>query len=235
MLSGPGAPRTESRLACPSRLIPIRHAPVGPVVARTGARVMSAVTSPGRGARLVLLVSLSLLGACGGARSPEAAHQKLCRAVAAGDASALFEALDQDSRWHWMTTQKANREGYDIILSNYPEGVERERQLRRFERGATLGSGRALFVEEVGQSALPTLHDVCAPDTRLELAGDGASAVAVAPSGKRWPFRRGSRGSWGYAGFADDADDRQKRAVADVEQVRLNAADFERAATRAGR
>ena len=147
----------------------------------------------------------------------------------------MFQALDQDSRWHWMTTQKANREGYDIILSNYPEGVERERQLRRFERGATLGSGRALFVEEVGRAALPTLREVCVPGTRFEMAADGASAVAVAPSGKRAPFRRGSRGGWGYAGFADDADDRQKRAVADVEQVRVNAADFERAASRAAR
>ena len=196
---------------------------------------MSAATLPGRGARLALVVSLSLLAACGGARSPEEAHQKLCRAVAAGDASGVFEALDQDSRWHWMTIQKSNREGYDIILSNYPEGLERERQLRRFERGATLGSGRALFVEEVGQAALPTLKEVCAPGTRFEIAGDGAQAVAVAPSGKRSPFRRGSRGAWGYAGFSDDADDRQKRALADVEQVRLNAADFESAATRAGR
>lgn len=189
-----------------------------------------------KGTFVQVAVTFGLLAqaSCGGPSSPEAAHRNLCRAVAAKDASALFKALDQTSRWHWMTAQKANREGYDIILSNYPEGVERERQLRRFERGATLGSGRALFVEEVGQAALPTLAEACVPGGRFETAADGTSAVAVVPSGKRFPFLRGTHG-WGYAGFLDDADDRQKRAVADVEQVRLNAADFERAAARAAR
>ena len=171
---------------------------------------------------------------CRGPSTPEEAHRALCRAVADQDASALFKALDQTSRWHWMTTQKANREGYDIILSNYPEGVERERQLRRFERGATLGSGRALFVEEVGTAALPGLAEACVSGTRIELGAEKATAAAVTPAGKRFPFARGTHG-WGYAGFLEDADDRQKRAVGDVEQVRLNAADFEHAAARAAR
>ena len=187
-----------------------------------------------RGIWLVATFGLLTQAGCRGPSTPEEAHRALCRAVAAKDASALFKALDQTSRWHWMTTQKANREGYDIILSNYPEGLERDRQLRRFERGATLGSGRALFVEEVGNAALPTLAEACVPGTRIELGADGTLAAAVSASGKRFPFRRGTQG-WGYAGFLDDADDRQKRAVGDVEQVRLNAADFERAAARAAR
>ena len=180
--------------------------------------------------------SLGLLAqvGCRGPSTPEEAHRVLCRAVADKDASALFKALDQNTRWHWMTTQKSHREGYDIILSNYPEGVERDRQLRRFERGATLGSGRALFVEEVGTAALPGLAEACVSGTRIELGADKATAAAVTPAGKRFPFARGTRG-WGYAGFLDDSEDRQKRALGDVEQVRLNAADFERAAARAAR
>lgn len=177
---------------------------------------------------------LFLLAGCRGPSTPEEAHKALCRAVAAKDASALFQALDQNTRWHWMTTQKSQREGYDIILSNYPEGTDRERQLRRFERGATLGSGRALFVEEVGNAALPGLAEACVSGTTVERGADGTTAAVVTPSGKRFPFARGNRG-WGYAGFLDDSDDRQRRALGDVEQVRLNAADFERAAARAAR
>ena len=72
------------------------------------------------------------------------------------------------------------------------------------------------------------------PGTSIEPGADGTSAAVVTPSGKRFRFLRGTR-DWGFAGFLDDADDRQKRAVGDVEQVRLNAADFERAAARGAR
>ena len=183
------------------------------------------------------VVVLGALGptACSRARTAEQAHAKLCKAVAGGDAAALFEALDQQTRWDWMTVQKSHREAYDIILSNYPEGPDRERQLRRFERGATLGSGRALFAEEVGRAALgdhPKLREVCAAGTRVEAGADPRQATVVGPSGARAPLVLGPRSTWGYSGFAEDADDRQKRALADVDQIRRNAADYERAATR---
>lgn len=184
---------------------------------------------------LFAAAALAMAAGCGKAHTPEEAHRKFCKAVRAADASALFEALDQNSRWAWMTVQKSHREAYDIILSNYPEGAEREHELRRFERGATLGSGRALFVEAVGQGALPSLAPLCAGEARFEPAADGESAMAVLASGARAPLRRGSNASWGFGGFSDDAEDRQKRALADVDQVRISAADYERAATRSAK
>lgn len=183
---------------------------------------------------LVALAALAAVG-CGKARTPEEAHRKFCKAVNAGDASALFEALDQKSRWAWMTVQKSHREAYDIILSNYPEGTERERELRRFERGATLGSGRALFVEEAGPAALAMSRPLCAGEAHFEPAADGQNATALLASGARAPLRLGPNGGWGFAGLADDAEDRQKRALADVDQVRVSAADYERAATRSAK
>jgi len=183
---------------------------------------------------LLLLAALAV-GACNKARTPEEAYRRLSQAVRAGDAGALFDALDQKSRWAWMTVQKSHREATDIILSNYPDGVERTRELKRFERGATLGSARALFAEAVGQGALASLGAAVGDGARFEVAADGASATAVLPSGAHFPLRRGDNGSWGYAGFADDAEQRQTRALADVAQVRINAADYERAAARAGR
>ena len=177
------------------------------------------------------------LGSCGKARTPEEAHAKLCKAVAAAAPAALFEALDQQTRWDWMTVQKSHREAYDIILSNYPEGPDRERQLRRFERGAQLGSGRALFVEEAGKPTLgdPKLREACGPGTRGERGPDAHHAAAGSPAGARAPLLLGPKDTWGYAALADDAEDRRRRALAEVDQVRLNASDYERAAARSGR
>jgi len=180
-------------------------------------------------------VALALAGAasCSKARTPEEGYRRFCKAVTAGDAPALFEALDQKSRWAWMTVQKSHREAYDIILSNYPEGPERDREVRRFERDATLGSGRAAFVDEVGRGAIGGLRPACAGSARIEAASDGATATAVLASGAKVALRIGPEDkSWGYAGYADDAEDRQKRALADVDQVRASAADYERAAAR---
>ena len=143
-----------------------------------------------------VLVSAWALGtgaACSKARTPEQAQARLCKAVAAGDPADLFEALDTQTRWDWMTVQKSHREAYDIILSNYPEGAERDRELRRFERGATLGSGRALFAEEAGRPAVgeARLREVCAPGARVEPGPDAHHAAIVAASGVRAPLLLG--------------------------------------------
>jgi hypothetical protein len=196
-----------------------------------------------------------LLLASGGCRrrahSPEEALARLQNVVAKRDPAALFDVLDQRSRWAWMTIQKTHREAYDIILSNYPEGPERERELRRFQKGALLGSARALFAEEVGQAALGALVSPLAPVERFEPAAPAAEApapasstpaaeppdqasVAVLTDGTRLPFERGPDGSWGYAAFAHASNERQNRALHDVELVRASAADYERAALQGG-
>jgi hypothetical protein len=192
------------------------------------------------------------------AHSPEEAFGRFQRAVAAQDPAALFDALDQRSRWAFMTIQKSHREAYDIILSNYPEGPERERELRRFQRGAMLGSARELFAEEMGRRVLAGFANPVPAASRFEVVpappagaataaggngqgGGGGDAVgadetqvmAVLPDGTRVPFRRGPDGGWGLATVADEAAERQNRALHDVDLVRVNAADYERAATRA--
>lgn len=185
---------------------------------------------------VVAAALLAGAGGCrGGAKTPEEAYRRFSRVVQAGDAAGLYEALDQKSRWAWMTVQKSHREAYDIILSNYPAGRERERELRRFERGATLGSARELFIEEVGRAALPGLRALVGEGARIESASDGETAVAILPSGARAPLKRSPRGGWGFGGFAEDSEDRQKRALGDVDLVRTSAADYERAAARGAR
>ena len=189
--------------------------------------------------RLVLVVLAA--GALGGcrhvAKTPAEAYQRFSAAVSAGDGGALFDALDQSTRWAWMTTQKYHREAYDIVLSNYPDGPEKERESHRFQGGATATSAKEMFRAEAAPGVLPMLVPLVAADAKIEGAADApdGKAAAVLASGVRVPLARGEDGSWGFAGLAKDAKDLETRAFHDLEVVRSSAADYERAATRAGK
>jgi hypothetical protein len=178
---------------------------------------------------------LATLGGCHHInKTPAEAYAKFSAAVAAQDGGALFDALDQPTRWAWMTLQKYHREAYDIVLSNYPEGPERERESHRFQPGATATSARELFRAEVAPGVLPMLAPLAVADAKMEEEADG-KAFAVLPSGARVAFARGEDGGWGFAGLAKDAEERKTRSYHDLEVVRASAADYERAATRAGK
>jgi hypothetical protein len=176
-----------------------------------------------------LAVLAAVAGCAGGAPTPEEAQQRLARAVEARDGARLYDALDLDTRWSWMSILRAQRETYDIILSNFPEGSERQRYLRRCEAGALSDSARALFARQLEPAAWHELE-----------AGLGAPVQAVAQdraestnNGHRLVFRRSlRRGGWGFAGFAEQAEQIKRRSLADLEVVRTSAADYERAATR---
>jgi hypothetical protein len=184
----------------------------------------------------VAAVAAAGAGGCGRkARTPEEAYARLSAAVAASDGGALFDAADQTTRWDWMTIQKWHREAYDIVLSNFPEGPERERERRRFEPAATATSGRELFKAEVAPRALAALRPVLSGDPRIELGAWKREAAAVLPSGARVPFVQADNGGWGYTGLMAEAEDLKSRAYHDLEVVRASASDYERAAARAGK
>jgi hypothetical protein len=184
-----------------------------------------------------MLLALVVATASGGCRSraktPDEAYRRFSQAVSEGDGGALFDALDQQSRWAWMTVQKCHREAYDIVLSNYPEGPARDRELRRYEKGATATSARELFKSEIAPSVLPMLVPLVVPQPPIEVTGEEAQVVL--PSGARVRFRRDGKGGWGFAGLAKQAEERSGRAYHDLELVRASAADYERAAARGAR
>jgi hypothetical protein len=185
------------------------------------------------GLALLLLCALAAAPGCSSrAKTPEEAYRRFCKAVSERDGGALFDALDQSSRWNWMTVQKWHREAYDIVISNYPPGPERERELRRFQKGATASSAREMFKTEVATSMLPLLAPLVVENTTVEIEPPGDVAEIVLAAGGRVRFARGSKGGWGFAGLAPDAEARKNRAYHDLEQVRVNAADYERAAAR---
>ncbi len=183
---------------------------------------------------LALLVAALAVGGCGrGAKTPQEAYDRFAAAVRARDGAALHDALDQETRWSWMTIRKSHREAYDIVLSNFPDG-ERDRHTRRFEAAAVSDSERALFATQMTAARWEELAKGLPEGAAPALAGNEAT-VAKRDGGKL-VFRRGPKdGRWGFAGFAEEAELAKRRAIADLELVRNSAADYERAATRAGR
>jgi len=182
---------------------------------------------------MVLAVSA---GGCGRkSKTPAEAYRRLAEAVNTGDGGALFDALDQGTRWNWMSIQKFHREAYDIVLSNYPEGPDREREVRRFQPAATATSARELFKTSTAPGLLPLLRPLVLSEAPIQNGPGEDRAAAVLASGARVELARGKMGGWGFAGLAKQAEDDKNRAYHDLEVVRASAADFERAAARAGK
>ena len=209
-------------------------------------RYLRAVRSRLDNARAALFVGCAFLAlAAGGAvgcnqraKSPVEAWQRLVDAVAQRDARALYKALDQQTRWSWMTVRRSQREAHDIVLSNFPESSARDQQLRRFEAAAIADDEADLFAAWLPQEGWAKRWEDLARDLPKDAvpAADGADvAVVTTPTGRALRFRRGDDGGWGFSGFMEDAEQIKRRALADLEQVRNNAADLERAATRAGK
>ena len=182
-----------------------------------------------------LLLAAGAAGCQHKAASPAEAYRRFADAVKAGDGRALFDALDQGTRWNWMSIQKFHREAYDIVLSSFPEGAERERETRRYEHAATASSARELFASDAAPQLLPTFQPLVATGAPIEMGPGEDHATAVLASGARVELGRGKNGGWGYAGLAKQAEDDKNRAYHDLEAVRASAADYERAAARAGK
>ena len=184
-----------------------------------------------------ILLALPMLAACWqrGSKTPAEAQARLAAAVAARDPARLWGALDLATQWSWMTAHRAGRESYDITLSNVPEGQLRERLIRRFEPAATSENAAALFAKSLAADVWPALvSQLAAAGDRAPLVNAaGTEAEVVWPAG-RLRFRKTSQRAfgWGFAGLADQAREIQLAASADLEALRTNAADYERAAAR---
>jgi hypothetical protein len=172
-----------------------------------------------------------------GAGTPEEAYARFAEAVKTRDGKRLYDALDLETRWSWMTVRRAHREAYDIVLSNFPEGAEREQRSRRYEAAAQSDSEAALFAEQLTPARWEELAVALRglPEPPVLQAGGADEVTIAATAGPPLRFRKGQDGRWGYASLAAEAEDRKRRASADLELTRSSAADFERAAARAGK
>ena len=187
-----------------------------------------------------LLPLLFLVPALVGCRSrdaatPAEAHARLAAAVATHDGARLWGAIDEETRWSWMSVQRAWREAYDITLSVVPEGPERNRLLARFEAGATSEDARSLFERMLRPEDWSRLQALLAAagSRRPEMPASGTTSEIVTPAGPLL-YRKGQsqHSGWGYAGLASRAEQIKFSATADLERMRKDAADYESAATR---
>lgn len=182
---------------------------------------------------LALLLATCALCQCG-AGSAERALADLRAAVAAGDAKALFRALDQPTRWQWMGAHEAQRAAYDLVLDGFPEGPDRTRLLARFETAA-LRDVAALFAAALADGTAgmtwDTLREVLPAGARVQVVIDGDQAVATTPAGATLHFRRGKGvvPYWGYSDLIAAAEQANRRAFNDLDLVRRSAADYARA------
>jgi hypothetical protein len=174
----------------------------------------------------------------GRARTPAEAHARLAGAVATHDKTLLWNAVDQDTQWSWMAIQRAWRECYDITQSAVPEGVERTRLLARFEPGATAENAKALFATMLSPEDWNLAERLvgAAAAGQPQMDASGESARIDTPNGALVYRKAHNRyWGWGFSGLADRAEQLKRTASADLDRMRTDAADYERAATRGAR
>jgi len=185
---------------------------------------------------LPTILCLSLLGCrAREAATPAEAHARLVAAVAAHDDAKLWTALDLETRWSWMTIQRAWREAYDITQSVVPDGPERTRLLARFEPGATTEDAQALFARMLTQDEWTrTQALLAAAGSRQPPSPGERTTVELATQAGPLLYRKGDQWhpGWGYAGLAERAEQLKLAATVDLERMRKDAADYERAAAR---
>jgi hypothetical protein len=184
-----------------------------------------------------LLLPLLLFGVVGcGPGSPAEAHARLRAALAAHDSTLLWNALDQATRWSWMATQRAWREAYDITQSVVPEGPERARLLARFEAGATSENARTLFGRMLGPEDWATAQAlVTAAGAQVPETPATGETSEIATSAGPLVYRKTRFRGWGFSGLASRAEQLKRSAWGDLDRMRHDAADYERAATRGTR
>jgi hypothetical protein len=135
-----------------------------------------------------------------------------------------------------MTIQRSWREAYDITQSAVPEGPERKSLLARFEPGAVSENARTLFAKMLSPDDWKALQGLLAAAGARMPEGGGETSEIVTPVGTLVYRKAHDRAwGWGYSGFSARAEQIKRTAGADLERIRSDAADYERAATRGAR
>ena len=137
-----------------------------------------------------------------------------------------------------MTIQRAWRECYDITQSVVPEGPERIRLLARFGPGAASENAQTLFTKMLAPEDWATAQALLsAASSRLPELMPSGETSEIATTAGALVFRKAHNRywGWGFAGLASRAEQVKRTASADLERMRSDAADYERAATRGAR
>ena len=169
-------------------------------------------------AALVLTIFGVVVG-CGG-DDPEAAFDRLHAALAAGDPSVLYDALDTDSRWAVDSTWGYHRE-IATAAATMPEGA-RAKLMARVGLAAQAPTAAAWFGARAAELAPLALlgGSVAGLGTRTKLAVDGARATVTTSTGLAVPFVKGPDGKWGWSGLAERLAGEKGSAANDAARVK---------------
>jgi hypothetical protein len=154
------------------------------------------------------LVVACALGCSRGAKSQEEAARRLAEAVRQGNTAAVYDVVDQETRWSIDSVWKYHQQCLAAIEESYPTDAQ-ARESRRFIDAASARD----FLKG---------HE----ERYHELAG---LAPRVGQLGAA-DFARDQRGQWGYTGLRALWEDAKQRASHDLETVRASAAAYKQAA-----
>jgi hypothetical protein len=175
--------------------------------------------------RLMALGLMVLAGCARGPKTPEQAFMKLELAIAAGDAAAAYEVLDQATRWSIQSTLKDQRLQRTIISAKYPE-AEAQKALAQLK--AAEATDPAQYFKRINDER----HVIEAHRKRLGAVSgpikskiDGPDAVWVVRQQDGLPFRfsKNRDGSWGWSELRGDWELEKDRAQHAVKTVQDNA------------
>ncbi|HEY2743039.1 MAG TPA: hypothetical protein VGL86_00390 [Polyangia bacterium] len=180
---------------------------------------------------LALAVSaLAWTGCSRGAKTPEQAFRGLERAIAAGDAAAVYGLVDEQTRWAIQSTHRDQRLMRTIIAAKYPE-AEAQKALATLraaeepdpaqyykriddERGVVKA-----FRKRLGSVSGPIMSKIDGPDKVWVARQDGMP----------FHFAKNKNGTWGWCELRGDWALEQDRAQHAVQTVQENAKLYQKA------
>jgi len=173
---------------------------------------------------MMALVLAATSGCTRGPKTPEQAFQQLERAIAAGDAAAVYGLVDQQTRWSIQSALKDQRLQRTIITAKYPD-AEAQKALATLraaeETDAAQYFKRVNDERRVVEAYRKRLGSVSGP---IKNKIDGPDAAWVArQDGMPFHFAKNRDGSWGWMELRGDWELEKDRAQHAVTTVQENA------------
>ena len=179
----------------------------------------------------MMALALVLAAGCSrGAKTPEQAFRGVERAIAAGDAVAIYNLVDLQTRWAIQSTHRDQRLQRTIIEAKYPE-AEAQKALATLR--AAEEADPAMFFKRVNderrvvEAFRKRLGSTSGP---IKSKIDGPDAVWVArQDGMPFHFAKNKDGTWGWNELRGDWVLEQDRAQHAVKTVQENAKLYQKA------
>jgi hypothetical protein len=159
-------------------------------------------------------------------RTPEGAYTRIAKAVADGDARAIFPYLETDAQWASYTIRDARKKALERVRASYPPG-DRSTYEQAYAPLANASDGSDAFAVLASQHGwIARLRKDLSGVARVEIEGERASVITA--RGTRYPFHVRENGIWGLTIFTGDLVAESERASRDLAVVEAAGDDYDR-------